>query len=78
MQVTNLKSYLCEIGMTIEEFSEIVECSRQHMHGIVKKRTYPSARLARDIFKATGGVINIATKPRKQKVKAPVVEIEKI
>jgi hypothetical protein len=76
MQVTSLKSYLCEVGMTIAQFSELMECSRQHMHGIVKKRTYPSARLARDIFHMTNGVVNIPTKPKK--VKEPVEEIAKI
>lgn len=67
MQVTTLKSYLCEMGLSTAQFADIMECSRQHMDSVMKNKTYPSLRLSRDIFRATSGVVNIAPRPRKKK-----------
>ncbi len=67
MEVQNLKSYLANVGMSIREFSEKVDCTQKYMSQLALGRLLPSKRLARDIFQATGGVVKLKTKADKTK-----------
>ena len=53
----NLREYLFLKRMTVKEFSEIVECSRNHISQIINSGTKPSKRLAKDIERATNGEV---------------------
>jgi hypothetical protein len=70
MEVQNLKSYIANVGMTITEFSKILDCHPRYLARISTGELTPGKRLARDLFNATNGVINLPTKPRKSKEKA--------
>jgi hypothetical protein len=51
--------------MTLIQFSQLIDVNRAHLSRIVHGRTFPSRRLARDIWRATNGIVNLETKPRK-------------
>ena len=72
MEVKSLQSYLKEMGITLAEFADIMECSRQHMDRVMKKRCYPSLRLSRDISRTTNGIVKIEPCPHKKKEKAKI------
>lgn len=69
MQVSNLKSYLAETGMSIKQLSELTNYSQEYLRQIARGKVLPSFRLSRDIFRATNGVINLPVRTRKPKVK---------
>lgn len=52
-----LKTYLCEIGMTAKEFSELVGIHPHYMCMIARGAILPGARLARDIESLTEGKV---------------------
>jgi len=62
MQVTHLRSYLAQVGITMTQFAKQVECSRTYLSKLVAGDAYASPRLARDILAATGGLIKLPTK----------------
>lgn len=66
MQVTNLKAYLGEIGMTIKDFCEIIEYNHMYVSGVLNGRRLATHRLAREISRATGGVVKLNAAPRKK------------
>lgn len=53
----DLKDYLYIKRMTINEFSELVGYSRNHISGIINKRLKPNKRLAQYIEKMTNGEV---------------------
>jgi len=62
MQVTNLRAYLANVGMTMKDFAKKIACNRTYLARIVSGESYAGHRLAQDIFEATGGVIKMPTK----------------
>lgn len=62
MQVSNLRSYLAETGMSIKQLSEMIEYNPEYIRQIARGHALPSHRLARDILKATNGVVKLKTK----------------
>jgi transcriptional regulator with XRE-family HTH domain len=66
VQVNNLKSYLANIGMTVREFSEIIDVGETYLSAIIHGSRIPSPRLAKDIFEATDGLISVTTRMRKK------------
>lgn len=62
MEVQNLKAYLANVGMTIREFSEKVDCSPRYLARLSSGELIPSKRLARDINQATNGIVKLKTK----------------
>jgi DNA-binding transcriptional regulator YdaS (Cro superfamily) len=67
MEVRNLKAYLANVCMTAGEFAEIIDCTPSYVNQLANGTAIPSRRIARDIFKATEGVIKLETNPRKAK-----------
>lgn len=67
METRNLKSYLADIGMTLKEFCEVLDCNYSHMCSVATGRLTPGKRLARDVFQATGGIVNLATRQKREK-----------
>lgn len=53
----DLKDYLYLKRMTINDFSELVGYSRNHISGIINKRLKPNKRLAQYIEKMTNGEV---------------------
>ena len=68
MEIKNLKAYLANIDMTLRDFSEIIECSPEHLSRVVKGKTMASPRLAKDIREATSGLINPTSRSRKRNI----------
>lgn len=66
MQVTNLRAYLCEIGMTVKDFCEIIEYNHMYVSGVLNGKRLATHRLAREISRATGGIVQIKAAPRKK------------
>lgn len=62
MDNINLKAYLANVGMTMTQFCNLLDCNRSYMSSISSGKTIPGRRLARDIFNATNGVIQLKTK----------------
>ncbi len=62
MEVQNLKAYLANVGMTMQQLSERVECNTRYLTRLATGELKPSKRLARDIYQATGGVVKLKTK----------------
>ncbi len=62
MQVTNLRAYLANVGMTMKDFAKKIACNRTYLARIVSGDSYAGHRLAQDIFEATGGIIKMPTK----------------
>lgn len=69
MQVENLKSYLANIGMTLKDFCELIDCDDKHMSNIIHGKKMASHRLAKDVKEATSGLISLPTRPRKRDLK---------
>jgi transcriptional regulator with XRE-family HTH domain len=65
MEVTNLRAYLANIGMSMKQFADMLECDRTYMSLIANGRRLAGRRLAKDIEEATGGVIKLKTNPNK-------------
>lgn len=65
MQVTNLKAYLAETGMTKKDFCEIIDCSHRYLDEILNGRMLPGRRLAKDIEMATSGVVKMKASTKK-------------
>lgn len=70
MKVENLKAYLANIGMTVKDFCTIIDCDPKYMARIINGKGYPSKRLAKDIRLATGGVIDLPTRPKNKQTKS--------
>jgi transcriptional regulator with XRE-family HTH domain len=68
MNNLNLKAYLANVGMTMTEFCEKIGCRRTYLSTICSGKTFPGHRLAKDIRAATGGVINLSTRPKREKI----------
>jgi transcriptional regulator with XRE-family HTH domain len=80
MQVQNLKAYLANINMSIKDFCVIIDCDPKYIARIINGKSYPSKRLSKDIRIATGGIIDLPTRPKKikeqqQKEKSPLFAI---
>lgn len=69
MEVCNLKAYLANIGMTLQDFCEIIDCDDKHMSLIMNGHKKAGHRLAKDIRLATSGVIQLPTRLRKRDLK---------
>ena len=67
MQITNLRSYLVQIGMPVREFAKKIACNRCYLSRLITGDAYASPRLAKDIFEATGGVIRMPTREEAEK-----------
>ncbi len=65
MEVTNLKAYLANIGMSLKDFCEIIECDDKHMSHVMNGKKRAGHRLAKDVRQATSGLINLETRWRK-------------
>jgi len=66
MEITNLKAYLAEIGMTIKEFCEVIECNDKYLSRLIHGKKRAGRRLAKDIYQATSGTIKLKTRPHHQ------------
>ncbi len=64
MLVTTLKGYLAETHLTAKDFSEKVECAPEYISRILRGKAFPGKKLARDIYKATDGIVNLPTNPK--------------
>jgi hypothetical protein len=63
----NLKAYLANINMTLKDFGAYIEVDPRYLSSISKGRLLPGPRLARDIEKATDGVVTFdLSKKRRQ------------
>src|SRR5580693_9205718 len=62
IQVTHLRSYLAQVGMTVADFAKKIECSRPYLSKLLAGDRYASPRLAKDILAATDGCIKMTTK----------------
>jgi ribosome-binding protein aMBF1 (putative translation factor) len=62
MEVSNLRSYLAETGMSIKQLSEKICYNTEYLRQVARGNAIPSHRLARDIFNITGGVVKLKTK----------------
>ncbi len=69
MEVRNLKAYLANIGMTLKDFCEIIDCDDKHMSKIMNGHKNAGHRLAKDVRLATDGLINLKTRIRKRDLK---------
>lgn len=66
MEVSNLKSYLANIGVTLKDFCEIVECDDKYMSKLMHGKANAGHRLARDVNKATDGLVQLKVRDRKK------------
>ncbi len=66
MEVSNLKSYLANIDMTLKDFCEIIDCDDKHMSKLMHGRANASHRLAKDVREATDGLIHLKVRDRKK------------
>lgn len=66
MQVENLKAWLANIGMTLKDFCEIIDCDKKYLSKIMNGHRNAGHRLAKDIREATAGVIILKTRVRKK------------
>lgn len=66
MNTLNLKAYLANVGMTMTDFCHKIDCDRAYLSCISSGKIMPGRRLAKEIFTATNGVINLPVKPKKQ------------
>ncbi len=57
-----LKSYLAEIGMTVKDFSSLVECNYRYLSRIMNGHIKPGKRLAKEIEDITGGQVILTYK----------------
>jgi len=54
-----LKCYLADIGMTMKDFSQLVQCNHRYMSRIMNGHAKPGKRLARDIEELTDGQVKL-------------------
>lgn len=66
MNTLNLKAYLANTGMTLADFSVKLDCDRTYLSSVSSGKRLPGRKLARDIYAATNGVINLPVKPKKE------------
>jgi len=66
MQVTNLKAYLANIGISLKDFCEIIDCDIKHMSKVMHGKRLAGHRLAKDVRQATSGLIHLNTRVRKR------------
>jgi len=69
MEVTNLKSYLASVGMTMKDFAKKIDCQSQYLSVIANGNKHAGKRLAQAVFEATGGVVRLQTKKDKDRPK---------
>ena len=62
MEVSNLRSYLAETGMSIRQLSDKIHYNAEYLRQVARGKAFPSFRLSRDIFNITGGVVKLKTK----------------
>lgn len=55
----DLKDYLYINRMTINQFSELIGYSRNHISGIINRRLKPTKKLAQYIEKMTNGEVKV-------------------
>ena len=66
MEVQNLKAWCANIGMTIQDFCQIIDCDKRHMSHIINGKARAGHRLAKDVREATSGLVNLETRVRKK------------
>ena len=54
-----LKSYLADIGMTVKDFSSLVQCNYRYMSRLMNGHAKPGKRLNQDIVDLTDGQVNL-------------------
>lgn len=54
-----LKVYLAEIGMTVKDFSALLDCNYPYMSRIVNGHRKPGRRLAKEIVDMTDGKVEL-------------------
>lgn len=54
----NLKAFLANKNQTIRSFAELLGCNPHYLSRVMHLKVRPSKRLAKDIYLATGGIIN--------------------
>jgi len=69
MEVSNLKSYLANIDMTLKDFCEIIDADDKHMSKLMHGKANASHRLAKDVRQATGGLIELKVRLRKKDIR---------
>ncbi len=62
-----LKSYLADIGMTVKDFSSLVQCNYRYMSRIMNGHVKPGKRLAQDIEDLTDGQVKLIEQLEKTK-----------
>ena len=77
MMVENLKAYLANIGMSLKDFCEIVDCDDKHLSKIMNGHKNAGHRLAKDIKEATSGLITLTTRIRKRDIRRQQKEQDK-
>lgn len=77
MEVSNLKAYLANIGMSIKEFADKVECHQKYISTLMSGKNFPSKRLQRDIHIATGGIIMIPLRPPEKRKRKKLQQHQK-
>lgn len=53
----NLSEYLKENKLNVKEFAEILDYTREHISHVINGKSKPSAKLKRQISKATKGQV---------------------
>jgi len=61
MEVQNLRAYLAQKGMTMKKFAQCIGCSSTYLSHIAAGRRTVGKRLARDIYYATEGIVDLPT-----------------
>ena len=69
MEVINLKAFLANKCLTVKEFAKILDVEPQYLSAVANGKKTPGRKLARDIEKATNGVIKLTPKPKKSEKK---------
>lgn len=62
----NLKAYLANIGMSIQDFAKLVECNANYLSSVMHGKRSASKRLRRDIEQATGFTVRLPTIEKEQ------------
>jgi hypothetical protein len=63
MLVTTLKGYLGETNIPVKDFAELVECDPQYLSRILHGKALAGKWLAKEIYRATDGVVKLPTNP---------------
>lgn len=66
MEVTNLKAYLANIGMSLKDFCELIDIDDKHMSHVMHGKKTAGHRLAKDVREITSGVVSLNTRMRKR------------